>query len=136
EWDDRGPAAFDSPQNLRVNVIYHAPNIVSEGIKGKFLNGWWFSSIIAAQSGYPFSPTISSDRELTNISAGFGNVERPNLDPSFNAHKDILGQVSKWFDPTEFDVQPAGHLGNAGRDILRGPGFTDVDFSIVKDTKV
>ena len=31
-------------------------------------------------------------------------------------------------------LQPAGFLGNAGRNILNGPGFADMDISLVKDT--
>src|ERR1700733_4468867 len=68
EYDDRGPAVFDSPQNLRFNMIYHAPNIRSDALAAKFLNGWWLSSIVSGQAGYPFSPTVSSDRELQNAS--------------------------------------------------------------------
>jgi hypothetical protein len=116
-----------------VNLIYHAPNVNSDGMLAKFANGWWFSSIISAQSGYPITPVLGSDRALQNDTQ---ESERPNLDPSFNRSTAILGTPAKWFDPTMFDVPVAGHLGNSGRGILSGPGFENIDFSIVKDTKV
>jgi len=47
-----------------------------------------------------------------------------------------LGTPALWFDPCAFTVQPSGLLGNEGRNFLRGPGYTDFDFSIVKDTAV
>ena len=36
--------------------------------------------------------------------------------------------------PTAFAVQPAGFLGTAGRNILRGPGLATLDLSISKNT--
>ena len=39
-----------------------------------------------------------------------------------------------WLDPCAFTLGPAGTLGDIGRDSFRGPGLTDVDFSIIKDT--
>jgi hypothetical protein len=33
-------------------------------------------------------------------------------------------------------LAPTGFLGNEGRNILREPGFEDIDYSIVKDTSV
>ena len=45
-----------------------------------------------------------------------------------------LGTPQLYFDPCAFAIQPAGFLGTAGRNILRGPGFATLDFSLVKDT--
>ena len=45
-----------------------------------------------------------------------------------------LGTPDLFFDPCAFSIQPAGFLGNLGRNSLRGPGFATVDFSIAKDT--
>jgi hypothetical protein len=114
-------------------MIYHAPDIKSGGIASKFLNGWWFSSIVAAQSGYPFTALLGSDRALQ---ASVYTFQRPNLDPSFNSATVITGNPTKWFNPSMFSLQPAGTYGNEARNMLRGPGFENVDFSAVKDTKV
>ncbi len=45
-----------------------------------------------------------------------------------------LGGPSLYYDPCAFTIQPAGFLGNAGRNILRGPHFVNLDFSLGKDT--
>ena len=47
-----------------------------------------------------------------------------------------LGTVARYYDPCAFSNPVAGVLGNLGRNTLRGPGFEDVDFSLVKDTSV
>jgi hypothetical protein len=66
-----------------------------------------------------------------------GNVatnaeDRPNLRPGVSAEDIVLGGPDLYFDPNVFVLQPAGLLGNAGRNMLRGPGFVNVDLSAVK----
>ena len=43
----------------------------------------------------------------------------------------ILGTVR---DPCAFAIPAAGFLGTSGRNILRTPGFANLDFSLAKDT--
>jgi hypothetical protein len=40
------------------------------------------------------------------------------------------------FNPAAFSVPPAGVFGNAGRNLLRGPNFAQLDLSIGKLTKL
>jgi hypothetical protein len=47
-----------------------------------------------------------------------------------------LGTTSLYFDPCAFYTQPQGFLGDEGPNYLRGPGFDNLNFSIVKDTAV
>ena len=172
---DKGPACFDIRHNWRFNTIYHAPGIASNGFASKFTNGWWVSSIVAVQTGFPFSPIGSSDR--SNSATLQNQSERPDLGTQtittangtfvpFDANKvisphgdpNLLVGVD-WLNPYMFQLpettfsstaapvcataagpsNPAcyiGRLGNAGRNILRGPPLRNVDFSVVKDTKV
>ncbi len=130
---DRGRSQLDITHSVRANMIYHIPNVPWKSFASGFLNGWWMSSIISAQSGYPFSATLNSDRALQG--AGFVTL-RPDIGPTFDKDKVIKGTVAQWFDPTMFSLPVAGHLGNAGRNILPGPGLFNVDFSLVKDSKV
>jgi len=45
-----------------------------------------------------------------------------------------VGTPNLWFDPCAFTIPGDGFLGHAGRNIVRGPGLTHVDFSMGKDT--
>ena len=47
-----------------------------------------------------------------------------------------LERQLSFFDPCAFQLQPVGTLGNVGRNILRGPGFNNLDFALQKDTKL
>ena len=41
---------------------------------------------------------------------------------------------SQWINPAAFAFPEYGTFGNAGRNIVQGPGFYNVDFSAIKDT--
>lgn len=45
-----------------------------------------------------------------------------------------MGDPNGWFDPTAFVLPPVGFYGNAGRNILIGPGLLNFDFSLQKNT--
>jgi hypothetical protein len=44
-----------------------------------------------------------------------------------------VGTPSCWFNPSAFAVPPAGEFGDAGRNILRGPGFAQFDPALHKE---
>jgi hypothetical protein len=82
---DYGPANFDVRHNLHVNVLYHLPTIGARGFLDKFVNGWWTGSIVSVQTGMPFSPLLSSDREQSGLaSTSGGGLERPSFVTSAN----------------------------------------------------
>jgi hypothetical protein len=72
------------------------------------------------------------DNANTGISQlGFGAGGRPNV----SGNPKLSGPAPReWFDTAAFSVPPYGHFGNAGRDILDGPGLRSVNLSIVKNT--
>jgi hypothetical protein len=144
---DRGVASFDLTHNWRFNAIYNLPKLSSGGAAAKaLLNGWWMSGILSLQSGYPFSPELQTNR--SNSKVGGAQGDRPNLVSGRNNGNITsgtstcngslagarLGTPDQYFDPCAFAIQAPGFLGTAGRNILRGPGFATLDFSITKDT--
>jgi hypothetical protein len=150
---DRGPSIFDVTQNLHVNAIYYLPEFNTHGHVVRILsNGWWVSPILTAQSGLPFTPTIAFNNSRSGVGAnGGGGVDRPSyvtasnlaaallLDPQatiYNKSKVIQNTRNQYFNPHMYTVGPAGYLGTAGRDSLRGPGLLNLDFSVNKDTKL
>ena len=133
---DQGLAAFDVASNARVNVLYHLPNLRSSGVVSQFTNGWWFGTILAAQSGFPLTAVLSSDRALQNNTAQ-QSQDRPNLDVSYNASAVVTHNPAGWLNLSMFDIPPAGTLGNEPRDnIMAGPGLLNLDLSVNKDFKL
>ncbi|MBI2818574.1 MAG: TonB-dependent receptor [Acidobacteria bacterium] len=129
---DKALSSFDLVHNWRFNTIYRLPSFVSSGgAAAKLLNGWWMSGILSIQGGYPFSPSISGDRARKG-----GGDDRPDILSGRNNDNIVKGGPEQYFDPAAFALQTQGHLGNSGRNILRAPGFANLDFSLVKDTSL
>lgn len=86
--------------------------------------GWQLSGILQYQSGQPYTPTMSSN----NSGALVGNCY-PNVvgDPVLASPT-----IAKWFNYDAFAAPQNGIFGNAGRNILVGPGLSQVDFSMAK----
>jgi hypothetical protein len=110
------------------------------GWSGKLLDGWQAGGIVTAQTGSPFTVVLAGAPAAS--AAAFGNPARPDLvgNPfkpglvAANAGCQAPGRVNvpqSWFNPCAF-ASPAGVFGNEGRNVLTGPGFTDLDFSLSK----
>ena len=62
---------------------------------------------------------------------GFGANDRPNV----VGNPELSQQTpEQWFNTAAFAFPPAGNFGNAGRNILDGPGYQNVNASLVKNT--
>ena len=124
----RGPSDFDVRHNFTANVVYDLPG------HGRVLSGWQVSGVASVHSGLPFTPVLAFDNaDIQSLVV----PERPNLigNPYTGACPNgaRVGTPSCWFNPSAFAVPPAGQFGNAGRNILRGPAFAQIDASLHKD---
>jgi hypothetical protein len=133
---DRALSAWDTRHNFVFNWIYELPFGPTKpylsrlsGAGRKLLGGWSLGGIVALHSGLPFTPVL-----------GFNNSQDGSIfladRPDLVGPCRILGNPSKWFDPSCFAVPPAGTYGNAGRDILRGPDLKNIDFVLAKETSM
>lgn len=103
---DYGPANFDVKHNLHFNTLYHLPGLSDRGLLSKFTNGWWTGSIISVQSGMPFSPLLSSDREQAGLTGTNGGLERPSYVTSAN-----IAQVTAQAQAAGLTTCPANSSG-------------------------
>ena len=67
----------------------------------------------------------------TGIAAVVGVVDRPNVIGNPNLSDP---GPARWFNTGAFVMPPFGTFGNAGRNIVEGPGFSSVDVSAIKNT--
>lgn len=128
---DYGLSTADVPQSLVVNGSYSLPFGKSlTGWREKAVSGWSISGIVTVQSGFPFTPQLGFNPSRDGDSR---NPVRPSVNPAFRGDV-IPGGPNQYFDPYAFIVPPAGTYGNLGRNTLRGPGLTELDLSVLKDT--
>jgi len=124
----RGRSGFDIRHNFVANVVYELPFGHERGF-----GGWQLSAVASVHSNLPFTPVLSFDyADLQSLLTS----ERPDL--AGNPYTGIcpngsrVGTPSCWFSPTAFRLPAPGQFGNAGRNILRGPAFAEIDLALQK----
>jgi hypothetical protein len=127
---ERALSDFDARNRFVLSAIYLLPFHSRAPFLSGLAKGWSASPIVNLQSGNPFSPII----QVTDTRGSLEAFNRPFLVPGVPL---ILSNPSPnlWINPAAFTRQSTG-FGDAGRNILTGPGFADVDLSIAKDTKI
>jgi hypothetical protein len=130
--DDYGRASFDVRHAAVINATYDLPFGQNDGLRAAWLktliSNWQISAIETLQSGLPFTPQLSYNPSNDGDTR---NPVRPSLNPNFSGRV-IQGGPNQYFDPNAF-VQPLpGTYGNAGRNILQGPGLAETDVSLAK----
>ena len=125
---ERGPSLFDTRNRFTAAINYELP---SWGSRPRLGSGWELNSIITIQSGRPI-PIANS----TDTSGRFYFNQRPNVVPGVNPILSNWTPSTGYLNPLAF-VQPAyGTFGDLGRDSIFGPGLSNVDFSITKNTRL
>jgi hypothetical protein len=121
---NRGPSDYDVKHTFSQSLIYEIP-LGREAWWG----GWQTNSILYYRTGLPITITQTQGVQST----GTGN--RPNRIGEGLADDPTIAQ---WFNPAHF-VSPTditGTYGDSGRGILRGPKQFNIDFSVIKGTKI
>ena len=129
---DRGLSALNIGQTFVINGIYQIPSLAHSGIASVVLGGWQVANIFTANSGAPFTAFISG-RNAQDQSRQAG-VQHPDLVAGRSFSSIVTGDPNAYFDPKAFFLPPPGFYGNAGRDILTGPGLMNFDISLQKNT--
>jgi hypothetical protein len=129
---DRGSGDWDVRNNFTASAVYSLPELKgSNSVVRGFLGGWQTSGIVQTRSGLPTNIQL--------ISGFFGLPMRPNYVPG----QSTLVAGATWptssFNGNAFAVPAAydgtwgSNLGDVGRNALRGPGFFQLDFSVMKN---
>ncbi len=86
--------------------------------------------IVTLQSGQPFTPLLRFDNSNTGNTGQQSGSDHPNLvgNPTLSN-----GTRDQWFNTDAFAVPPPYTFGNAGRNILRGPGYASVDLAVARN---
>ncbi len=104
----------------------------ANGWQQKAIGGWTASEIATLQSGFPFTPQLGFNPTNNGDSR---NPIRPSVNPDFHG-KVIQGGPAQYFNPNAFIVPIAGTYGNLGRNTLTGPGISELDLSLRKNTEL
>ena len=134
-----GNSDFDVRQRFVVNYAYELPfgkgkkfGGDASGVLNQLIGNWQIAGIVTAQTGNWFTITDS----VTNVSTADGGgvvgyyEVRPNLQGDPNSKPCVAGTL---YNTCAFTNNATFFtFGEAGRNIVRGPGLQNWDFSIFK----
>jgi hypothetical protein len=125
----RGVSDFNVPHRFVLNYLWQLPS-PKKGIQKAVLGGWETSAIWTWQSGFPLNITAGGDYsyslpEVSNDQAQV--VSTPQY-----TQGSVTQRLAQWFTTSAFTTPQSNTFGNAGRNILIGPGTFSVDFAAHK----
>ncbi len=152
---EKGVSGFDFPQALVLNLTYSVPLDkwgAFSSVPRRLTQGWEVASIVKAQSGFPFSVTSPWGTQQWGTDTYVGVqatrsdlIQQPPLrtgnapEENFFADAVINNPFGYFATPTvpdpNFEFTQA-HPGNLGRNTFRSPSFSNLDLSLIKDTRV
>jgi hypothetical protein len=142
-------AGYDRTHEFAFYGIYDMPFGKSQrwaktGIGAALAGNWQISWIMNAMSGTPFSITGGGNTNVAPGNTQTADQVAPVKILGNIGH--ISGQAScaktdlscHWFDPSAFAPVPSSEnrFGNTGRNIMRGPGYFNLDASLFRDFRI
>ena len=150
-WEkNRGVAGFDRTNNIEFWGVIALPfgdgqRFLPHGVAGQLVGGWMINPIVTYISGPPF--TVTAGGAL----AANGSGQTADLVGLFRVTKGRpprIGQTCAqtdlschYFDPAAFAAPlitsaANAHYGNTNRDQFRGPGYFNLNLSVLRDFKI
>ena len=96
------------------------------GVLPTMVRNWRPSGIFSAQTGQPFTVTLSTDPTGTNTTARPNRLRDGSLPPGQR-------DPSHWFDTTAFVAPACACFGDSRRNIVRAPGQVNVDIGLTRN---
>ena len=132
---ENASASFDVRHRFVTSVIYESPvgrkgnNDTGSRLATLLFGGWRLSGVFGAQTGYPLTPTLRPNSSMPNTPLRPDCIGDPNLPRGERS-------VDRWFDPAAFSTPPPLTFGNCGRNVIRGPGFVNLDLLLGREFRV
>jgi outer membrane receptor protein involved in Fe transport len=125
---DYGNSDYDTRNNFTAYASYEVPGSQHLPL---LTRGWQANGLLNFHGGQPFQIFANTDNSGTN--EGLDRVSQISA-----AQTGIGGQKpnATWIDLSNFVLPSAGSFGSLRRNQFYGPGFSDVDFSVFKNTKI
>jgi hypothetical protein len=126
---DRGLSDFDTRNRVVISGIYQLP------FRGnRFKDGWQFSLIEQIQSGNPlnFHTADSAFTGNANLRPDVTGPVVTGFSPSTNGAASAITYIQ---NPGVF-IYPGNAFGTLGRNVIEGPGFSNLDIALLKNTNI
>ena len=141
-----GNADFDVRQRLVFSYLYDLPfgrgrtfGKDASGVVNQIIGDWQMTGVLSAATGNYYTATDINDVSVSGSDCGGtvgyycsrpARVGNPNTKPCIPGT--LFNTCAFADDNTNPGIVPLGTFGNAGRNIIEGPGYTTWDTSLVK----
>ncbi len=133
ERNGRGLADFDIRQNFTFNYIWEIPNLKAGPRPLRWaVNGWQWGGVLHLATGEPFTPRITGDP----LGMKGDQFDRPDVavGPGCSGSLVNSGNPLHYIKTQCFAFPtPSNRFGDAGRNILTGPGMLNLDTSLFRN---
>jgi hypothetical protein len=132
---ERGLSSFDQRHRFTADYYYQLPFgkekkwLHGDSWEDKLFGGFAVQGNIALSSGFPFSPRIFGS--ISDLARGANGSLRPNLVPGQLVPLNNP-TIKEWFNTSAFVYPVPGQFGDAGRNIIEGPGTIGFDMAFSK----
>jgi hypothetical protein len=116
---------FSAYLNYAIPALAHGPNALT--------HGWEVNSIVKFQNGEPVNILTGQDNSGTAEGEDRANITGPALTGNESVQQHVFAQ---YLNQNSFAVPGPATYGNLGRNQVIGPGFGDVDLSLLKNIPI
>ena len=92
--------------------------------------------IVTLQGGRPFTVALLPEVDNSNTgrsTLGFGANDRPNV----TGNPELPDPTAElWFNTAAFETPPFGTFGSAGRNMLEGPGYANLNVALTRNIEI
>lgn len=131
---NRGVSDFDLTHRFVASYVWNLPALHgTNALLRNTIGGWETTGIVTLQSGFPFSILSGQDNSRSG-----DNIDYADLvgNPYLSTSRPTAQLLQGYFNTAAFTQNPLGTFGTAPRNMLRGPGYADVDFGLMKNFSI
>jgi len=134
-------SGFDMTHSISASYVYNLPSLKNSNAFLRYtLGGWEVSGVAALHSGNPFGVSNGVYGDTAGVANGIGTGSYPDICGNIHAapsETNVPGIIGPLLDnPGAFCAPQGLTFGNAGRNILRNPFFTNFDMGFFKDVPI
>ncbi len=141
DWNsDRAVSNQDMTQHFVASAVYALPFGTGKTygshwnrFANALLGGWSVGPIVTVDTGMPLNLTVQGDPSNTGQQSNTGNNDRPNVVGDWRLNNPT---VQEWFNTAAFAPNAKYTFGDAGRNILRGPGRINLEVAAHKSFRI
>jgi hypothetical protein len=131
-----GPSDFNVGKIFVTNLIWKVPGTSAKDALSILTNGWQAGAIYKQTDGTPFTPLIGGDPLGKKSSDPWDYPDRVAGCPVVNSNYKQNGALNYVNLKCFTFPAPSTRRGNAGRNIIVGPGLSEVDLSLFKNNVI